>query len=64
MYELKRLQHGEKPVTSSESRDKVGNFLGRRLQRLEAAHAGGVANIDDVEEHRPQQVGHQVEQTL
>lgn len=54
MYELKRLQHGERPVTGSESRDRVGNFFHRRLQRSDTS--SGVANIDDVEQHRPEQV--------
>ncbi|KAF6033375.1 hypothetical protein EB796_008313 [Bugula neritina] len=54
MYELKNLEHGEKPVTGSDSRGKVNNFFSKRLHLQEIA--APVANTDDVEEHRPQQV--------
>ena len=54
MHELKRLEHGERPVTGKESRDKVDNFLTRRQRQQEST--APVANQDDVEEHRPQQV--------
>lgn len=54
MYELKRLQHSERPVTGSESRDKVDSFFSKRLQRSD--NPSHVANTDDVEEHRPEHV--------
>ena len=52
MYELKNIKHGERPVTGSDSRDKVGDFFTKRVQQQDTP----VANVDDVEEHRPQQV--------
>lgn len=54
MYELKKLQHGDKPVTGTESRENVDKFFTKRQQTNERSIP--VANVDDVEEHRPQQV--------
>ncbi|XP_067944022.1 uncharacterized protein [Watersipora subatra] len=60
MYELKKIQHGERPVTGSDSREKVGSFFSKRVQPQDSP----VANVDDVEEHRPQQVTIEVQGLL
>lgn len=62
MYELKHLKHGERPVTGTDSRGKVDNFFSKRVQVQDSSTP--VANVDDVEEHRPQQVTIEVEGLL
>jgi len=54
MQELRRIQLGDRPVTGQTSRDRVNHFFTRRI--LQSANTAPVANEDDVEEHRPQQV--------
>jgi len=57
MYELRQIQHGTKPVTSTDHRGNIDNFFAKRLVVRDEATALGKenipANVDDVEEHRP-----------
>ena len=58
MFELRRIQHGERPVTGQNHRDNIANFMAKHVQ--EPAGANGKenipANVDAVEEHRPEAV--------
>ena len=58
MFELRRIQHGERPVTGQNHRDNIANFMAKHSQ--EPAGATGKenvpANVDAVEEHRPEAV--------
>jgi len=62
LNELKRIEHGEKPVTGKESRNKVDHLLTRRQRQIH--NNAPVANEDDVEEHRPEQVTVEVQGLL
>jgi hypothetical protein len=61
-FELRRIRHGERPVTGQNHRDNINNFLSKHLPHdsQDGAGAGakeaGVANVDPVEQHRPEAV--------
>ncbi|GFO38062.1 mediator of RNA polymerase ii transcription subunit 24 [Plakobranchus ocellatus] len=54
MFELRHLQHGDRPVTGQGHRDSLHQFMLKHCdgQRLN----GSPANVDAVEEHRPEAV--------
>lgn len=58
MYELRQIQHGERPVTGTDSRDNINSFFAKRLDAQAAAQGkeNVPVNVDDVEEHRPDTV--------
>ncbi|XP_071089724.1 uncharacterized protein [Haliotis cracherodii] len=63
MYELRQIQHGERPVTGQNRRENINQFFTKHLE----APAGSEgkenvpANVDAVEEHRPESVVVEVE---
>lgn len=63
MYELRQIQHGERPVTGQNRRENINQFFAKHLE----APAGSEgkenvpANVDAVEEHRPESVVVEVE---
>ncbi|KAL8601280.1 hypothetical protein ACOMHN_003224 [Nucella lapillus] len=57
MYELRRIQFGERPVTGQNHREQIASFMAKHSK--EPVGAGGKnvpANVDAVEEHRPEAV--------
>ncbi|XP_052099826.1 uncharacterized protein LOC127734153 isoform X2 [Mytilus californianus] len=58
MNELRQIQHGERPVTGTDSRDNINSFFAKRLDAQAAAQGkeNVPVNVDDVEEHRPDTV--------
>ncbi|ESO97035.1 hypothetical protein LOTGIDRAFT_231775 [Lottia gigantea] len=55
MYELRRIQHGDRPVTGQGRKEQVDQFFAKRIQA--SASAENVpSNVDNVEEHRPEAV--------
>ncbi|XP_067656830.1 uncharacterized protein [Haliotis asinina] len=63
MYELRQIKHGERPVTGQNRRENINQFFAKHLE----APAGSEgkenvpANVDTVEEHRPESVVVEVE---
>lgn len=63
MYELRQIQHGDKPVTGQANRERISQFLSKRFE-VQAQNEGKEnvpANVDDVEEHRPEAIVVEVE---
>lgn len=59
MFELRRIQHGERPVTGQNNRENIASFMAKHLQEPAGAstHKANIpANVDAVEEHRPEAV--------
>ncbi|KAL5022466.1 hypothetical protein ScPMuIL_001621 [Solemya velum] len=60
MYELRRIQHGDRPVTSQGKRESIDNFFSKRIEAkhlVESSPKANIpANVDSVEEHRPEAV--------
>ena len=68
MYELRRIQHGDRPVTGQTHRDNIANFIAKHIpQEGEAEsqrHKFNVANVDPVEQHRPEAVLFEVSKVI
>ncbi|KAK7494703.1 hypothetical protein BaRGS_00014101 [Batillaria attramentaria] len=59
MFELRRISHGERPVTGQNNRENIASFMAKHLQEPSGADSGKEnvpANVDAVEEHRPEAV--------
>ncbi|KAK3590185.1 hypothetical protein CHS0354_041241 [Potamilus streckersoni] len=60
LFELRRLQHGDKPVTGQNHRENIGEFLHKQLEARANAEATGKENVPlnspNVEEHRPEAI--------
>lgn len=59
MFELRRIRHGERPVTGQNNRENIANFMSKHLQEPAGASSGKTnipANVDAVEEHRPEAI--------
>lgn len=58
MYELRRIEHGERPVTGQNHREQIASFIAKHVPEPEGATSGKnvPANVDAVEEHRPEAV--------
>lgn len=59
MFELRRIRHGERPVTGQNNRENIASFISKHLQEPVGAGTGKdnvPANVDAVEEHRPEAV--------
>lgn len=58
MYELRRIRLGDRPVTGQTHRDNIANFIAKHIPADPAGgkENGNVANVDPVEQHRPEAV--------
>ncbi|KAK7109437.1 uncharacterized protein [Littorina saxatilis] len=58
MNELQSIQHNERPVTGQNHRQAIAGFMAKHTQEPAGAHnkANVPANVDAVEEHRPEAV--------
>lgn len=60
MYELRQIQFGERPVSSTEHKSKIDNFFAKHLQvheaKLESGKENIPANVENVDEIRPETV--------
>uniref|UniRef100_K1PSJ7 Neuralized-like protein 1A n=1 Tax=Magallana gigas TaxID=29159 RepID=K1PSJ7_MAGGI len=60
MYELRQIQYGERPVTSTGHKNAIDSFFAKHLQvqeaKLESGKENVPANVEDVDEIRPETV--------
>lgn len=60
MYELRQIQFGERPVSSTEHKSTIDNFFAKHLQvheaKLESGKENIPANVENVDEIRPETV--------
>lgn len=60
MYELRQIQYGERLVTSKGHTNAIDNFFAKHLQvqeaKLESVKENVPANVEDVDEIRPETV--------
>ncbi|XP_013383177.1 uncharacterized protein LOC106153697 [Lingula anatina] len=56
MYELRRIQHGERPVSGTDSREQLESFFAKRMSVASNEKENAPANVDSVEQHRPESI--------
>ncbi len=54
MYELRNIQHGEKPVTGKNNRENIDKFMTKCLSNNDGT--GKQIADEDAESHRPESV--------
>jgi hypothetical protein len=56
MYELRNIQHGERPVTGTNHREQIQQFMKKHMVDSSTEKTNIPANVDSVEIHRPEAV--------
>ncbi|XP_055874333.1 uncharacterized protein LOC106076478 [Biomphalaria glabrata] len=58
MFELRRIEHGERPVTGQNHRENLQHFFEKNLEPAADRGVGksNISNHDDIETHRPEAV--------